>query len=182
MEILETPLSGVKVLVPKIFSDERGFFLETYRESLFREGVSGKQFVQENHSRSRRGILRGIHLQTKAPQGKLVSVVRGKVFDVAVDLRTTSKSFGSWYGQILDCEKREMMWVPEGFGHAFVVLSEEADFVYKCTRYYDPTSEISIAYDDPHISIDWPIEETEITVSSKDKEGVSLRQFERDHA
>jgi len=158
MKIIETSLPGVLVLEPKVFGDERGFFVETYRESFFAETGLNVDFVQDNQSRSRRGVLRGLHYQLQQPQGKLVRAARGRVFDVAVDVRRGSPAFGQWFGDILDDERHRQMYIPPGFAHGFVVLSEVADFIYKCTDYYHPQSEQGIRWDDPSISIAWPQE------------------------
>lgn len=166
MRILETPLPGVLVLEPRVFGDKRGFFLETYREDTLLEAGISRRFVQDNHSRSSRGVLRGLHYQLIQPQGKLVRVTRGRVFDVAVDVRVGSPTFGQWYGATLDDENMRMMYVPPGFAHGFVVLSEMADFIYKCTDYYHPQSEQGILWNDPEIGIEWPI--IEVKISDKD--------------
>ncbi|HXH03637.1 MAG TPA: dTDP-4-dehydrorhamnose 3,5-epimerase [Candidatus Competibacteraceae bacterium] len=165
MNIIETELPGVLLLEPRVFGDQRGFFLETYRHNLLREaGVP--DFVQDNHSRSRRGVLRGLHYQLVQPQGKLVRVARGRVFDVAVDVRRGSPSFGRWVGVELDDLAHRQLYIPPGFAHGFVVLSEEADFIYKCTDYYHPQSERGVAWNDPDIGIAWPL--TEVSLSDKD--------------
>lgn len=167
MEIIETTLPGVILLAPKRHGDSRGFFLETYRESLFKEAGIDGSFVQDNHSRSKRGILRGLHYQLIQPQGKLVRVASGAVFDVALDVRNGSSTFGQWFGATLDEDNMRMMYIPPGFAHGFLVLSEIADFIYKCTDYYHPQSEQGILWNDPAIGIDWPI--TDIQLSEKDK-------------
>ncbi len=166
MKIVKTNLPGVVVFEPNVFGDKRGFFLETYREDLFREAGITETFIQDNHSRSSRGVLRGLHYQLTQPQGKLVRVARGEVFDVAVDVRKGSPTFGQWCGVILDEESMRMMYVPPGFAHGFVVLSEIADFIYKCTDYYHPESEQGILWNDPEIGIKWPI--SEVNLSEKD--------------
>ncbi len=166
MNVIETHLPGVIVLEPKRFGDTRGFFLETYRADLFREAGIREQFVQDNHSRSTKGVLRGLHYQLTQPQGKLVRVASGAVYDVAVDVRQGSPTFGQWYGTTLDEESMRMMYVPPGFAHGFVVLSDIADFIYKCTDYYHPESEQGILWNDPEIDIEWPI--TEVQLSDKD--------------
>ena len=166
MKIIQTPLPGVIVLEPERYGDARGFFLETYRADFFKEAGINLPFVQDNHSRSPRGILRGLHYQLTQPQGKLVRVTRGEVFDVAVDIRKGSSTFGQWCGAILDEESMRMMYVPPGFAHGFVVLSDVADFLYKCTDYYHPQSEQGILWNDPQIGIQWPI--TEVQLSDKD--------------
>ncbi len=166
MKIIETPLPGVVVLEPKLHGDSRGFFLETYREDTLRQVGISEGFVQDNHSRSTRGVLRGLHYQLTQPQGKLVRVARGAVFDVSVDVRSGSPTFGQWYGATLDEESMRMMYVPPRFAHGFVVLTEIADFIYKCTDYYHPQSEQGILWNDPAIGIKWPI--TDVRLSEKD--------------
>lgn len=167
MNVIPTTLSGVLIFEPKSFGDARGFFVETFRDAIFREhGIPA--FVQDNQSRSRRGVLRGLHYQLIQPQGKLVRVARGRVFDVAVDVRRGSPTFGQWAGALLDDQTHRQLYVPPNFAHGFVVLSEEADFVYKCTDYYHPTSEAGIAWNDPALGIDWPISPDEVKVSEKD--------------
>ena len=156
MKRLPTRLDGLVLLAPDIHGDDRGFFMETFREDVWAEhGVVGP-FVQDNHSRSRRGTLRGIHFQTSPGQGKLVRCARGRVFDVVVDLRRDSPTFGEWEGVELDDVGAQQLWIPIGFGHGFCVLSETADFVYKCTSYYDPATESGIRFDDPDVGIAWP--------------------------
>ena len=145
MNIETTPLAGVVVIRPRVFGDERGFFLESWNRRAFEEAGIPSTFVQDNHSRSRQGILRGLHFQTRHTQGKLVRVVQGEVFDVAVDLRADSPTCGQWFGCHLSAEEKNQLWVPPGFAHGFYVLSETADFLYKCTDYYDPDSEVSLA-------------------------------------
>ena len=167
MTVTETRLPGVFIIEPRLFKDERGFFLETYRESLFHELGINKRFVQDNHSHSRYGVLRGLHYQLIQPQGKLVRVVRGAVFDVAVDIRRNSPTFGQWAGCILDDDKHLELYIPPGFAHGFCVLSDSVDFVYKCTDYYHAESEHGIAWNDPDIAIDWPL--SDVIVSAKDK-------------
>ena len=173
MDLETTPLQGVAVLRPKIFGDSRGFFLESWNRKVFADLGIRQDFVQDNHSRSRRGTLRGLHVQTQHTQGKLVRVVSGRVFDVAVDLREESPSCGRWFGVTLTEEGGEMLWVPPGFAHGFYVLSETADFLYKCTDFYHPQSELTLAWDDPHVGIDWPIPPGETPeLSEKDKQGL----------
>ena len=174
MKIVETHLPGVVVLEPKWFGDNRGFFLETYRDDIFAQAGITANFVQDNHSRSTRGVLRGLHYQLVQPQGKLVRVATGSVFDVAVDVRRGSPTFGDWFGTTLDDENMRMMYVPPGFAHGFVVLSETADFIYKCTDYYHPESEQGILWNDPNIGIEWPI--ADVQLSDKDKRNVVLEK------
>jgi dTDP-4-dehydrorhamnose 3,5-epimerase len=166
MKITKTPLPGVLLLEPKLHGDSRGFFLETYREDTLKDIGINERFVQDNHSRSARGILRGLHYQLTQPQGKLVRVATGAVYDVVVDVRNGSPTFGQWYGNTLDEETMRMMYIPPGFAHGFVVLSDIADFIYKCTDYYHPQSEQGILWNDPAIGIEWPI--TDVQLSEKD--------------
>ncbi|MES9906217.1 MAG: dTDP-4-dehydrorhamnose 3,5-epimerase [Sedimenticola sp.] len=173
MKVIETQLPGVMVLEPKLHGDSRGFFLETYREDTLRQVGISERFVQDNHSRSTRGILRGLHYQLTQPQGKLVRVARGAVFDVAVDVRSGSPTFGQWYGTTLDEVSMRMMYVPPGFAHGFVVLTEIADFIYKCTDYYHPQSEQGILWNDPAIGIKWSI--TDVRLSEKDSNNPVLQ-------
>lgn len=174
MNVIETSLPGVLVLEPKKYGDDRGFFLEIYREdSLAVAGIT-ERFVQDNHSRSGKGVLRGLHYQLTQPQGKLVRVTRGEVFDVAVDVRHGSPNFGQWYGANLDEESMRMMYVPPGFAHGFLVLSEVADFIYKCSDYYHPQSEQGIAWDDQGIGIEWPA--VDVILSDKDRHNPTLSQ------
>lgn len=158
MKVIDTKISDLKIIEPTVFGDERGFFMETWQQKKFDELVTGKptQFVQDNHSKSKKGILRGLHFQTENTQGKLVRVVSGEVFDVAVDIRKDSPTFGQWVGVYLSAENKRQLWVPEGFAHGFYVISDEAEFVYKCTNYYDPKSEVSIKWDDRSLGINWP--------------------------
>jgi dTDP-4-dehydrorhamnose 3,5-epimerase len=157
MNIIETSLSGCKIIKPKIFGDERGFFLETYSNKRYEEILGGLTFVQDNHSRSSKGVLRGLHFQKRNPQGKLVRVVRGEVYDVAVDIRKGSLTFGQWEAVLLSEENKTQFWIPPGFAHGFLVLSELADFEYKCTDYYDPSDEGGLLWNDPELNIPWPI-------------------------
>lgn len=180
MQFIDTTIPDVKIIEPKVFGDERGFFLETFRTSLFNENCAPREFVQENHSLSRQGILRGLHYQMQQTQGKLVRVTRGSVFDVAVDMRQGSSSFGQWVGVELSAENKRQLWVPEGFAHGFYVISEEAEFVYKCTDYYMPESERSLRWDDPKLAIDWPLVNGEApSLSAKDAEGALWQDAEK---
>lgn len=177
MEIEKCNIPEVLLLKPKVFGDERGFFLETFRQSWFEEQGLDFQFVQDNHSSSAKGVLRGLHYQMEQTQGKLVRVVRGEVFDVAVDMRQGSPTFGQYASAILSEENKHLFWVPPGFAHGFLVLSEMAEFVYKCTDYYHPKSEASLRWDDPTVAIDWPLAQHGIgapSLSDKDKEGFLL--------
>lgn len=167
-----TSLSGVMLLRPTVFGDERGFFLETWNKRALADIGISADFVQDNHSRSVQGILRGMHYQTQHTQGKLVRVASGEVFDVVVDVRADSPTLGQWYGVTLTAKGQEMLWVPPGFAHGFYVLSETADFLYKCTDYYHPESEVSLAWNDPTVGIDWPlVEGREPQLSTKDQNG-----------
>lgn len=175
MKVIQTPLPGVIVFEPPRHGDSRGFFLETYRTDVLEEAGINVQFVQDNHSRSSQGILRGLHYQLTQPQGKLVRVARGSVFDVAVDVRNGSPTFGQWYGTTLDEDSMRMMYVPPGFAHGFVVLSDIADFIYKCTDYYHPQSEQGILWNDPDIGIEWPVDSGKVLLSEKDKQNSLLK-------
>jgi dTDP-4-dehydrorhamnose 3,5-epimerase len=178
MKIIPTKIPDVFILEPKVFGDQRGFFLESYNQQTFQDITGIKAtFVQDNHSRSGKNVLRGLHYQLKHPQGKLVRVVRGCVFDVAVDLRKSSSTFGQWVGAELSEENHRQFWVPAGFAHGFLVLSEQADFLYKTTDYYAPEYERCIRWDDPDIGIAWP-ENCTPCLSAKDQQGVSFREAE----
>ena len=177
-----TPLAiaDVILLEPKVFGDERGFFFESFNQAKF-EAAVGKpiKFVQDNHSRSAKNVLRGLHYQIRQPQGKLVRVVQGEVFDVAVDLRKSSSSFGRWVGEILSAHNKRQMWVPEGFAHGFVVLSDTAEFLYKTTEYYAPDHERCIAWNDPDLAVGWPLPDaTHPLISGKDQLGARFRVAE----
>lgn len=157
MNIIKTETLDALIIEPKVFGDERGFFIESFNQQVWQELTGLKSsFVQDNHSRSTRGVLRGLHYQIKQPQGKLVRVVQGEVFDVAVDIRRSSSTFGKWTGVVLSAENKRQFWVPEGFAHGFLVLSDSADFLYKTTEYYAPEHERCIRWDDPEIGIEWP--------------------------
>ena len=158
MNVIETGIEGLVIIEPKVFGDERGFFMETFQAEKFAELGLPAHFVQDNHSRSKKGILRGLHIQKQHTQGKLVRVISGEVYDVAVDLRKGSPTYGQWRGVSLSGENKRMFWVPEGFAHGFYVTSESADFVYKCTDYYAPEHDMSIAWNDPELNIEWPLE------------------------
>ncbi|EJL6579245.1 dTDP-4-dehydrorhamnose 3,5-epimerase [Vibrio cholerae] len=176
MKVIETDIPDVKIIEPAVFGDERGFFMETWNQKRFEELVTGKPtlFVQDNHSKSKKGILRGLHYQTENTQGKLVRVVSGEVFDVAVDIRKDSPTFGKWVGVYLSAENKRQLWVPEGFAHGFYVTSDEAEFVYKCTDYYNPKAEHSLLWNDPDIAIVWPLSGTEPQLSVKDQLGCNI--------
>jgi dTDP-4-dehydrorhamnose 3,5-epimerase len=179
MNIVRTELPEVLILEPKVFGDARGFFMESFNARSFREltGVTA-DFVQDNHSRSGRGVLRGLHYQIVQPQGKLVRVVNGEVFDVAVDIRRGSPTFGKWAGVMLSAENKRIAWVPAGFAHGFLVMSETADFLYKTTDYYAPQHERAIAWNDPVIGIQWPLAGIVPVLSAKDQKAVLLAQAE----
>jgi len=179
MKITPTRIPDVKLIEPKVFGDERGFFMETWNEHAFREAGINATFVQDNHSRSVKNTLRGLHYQIKQPQGKLVRVTRGEVFDVAVDLRTQSPTFGQCVGEYLSEDNNRVLWVPPGFAHGFLVTSETADFQYKCTDLYAPEFERSIHWADKELAIDWPLEmNVEPIISQKDGHAVSFTQAE----
>ncbi|WP_373818453.1 dTDP-4-dehydrorhamnose 3,5-epimerase [Glaesserella sp.] len=175
MKIIETKIADVKLLEPRVFGDERGFFMETFRDEWFKRHVADRNFVQENHSKSVKGVLRGLHYQTQNTQGKLVRVISGTVFDVAVDLRKSSSTFGQWVGELLSAENKRQLWVPEGFAHGFYVLTESAEFVYKCTDYYNPQAEHSLIWDDSTVAVDWPLD-GKPSLSAKDLAGKSLSE------
>lgn len=175
MNIIDTRIPDVKLLEPKVFGDERGFFMETFRDEWFRQNVAERTFVQENHSKSTQGVLRGLHYQTENTQGKLVRVVSGEFFDVAVDMRRDSPTFGHWVGEVLSADNKRQLWVPEGFAHGFYVLSDEAEFVYKCTDYYNPNAEHSLIWNDATVGIDWPLL-GEPSLSAKDLAGKMLAE------
>jgi len=178
MEAIRLSIPDVLLLKPKVFGDERGFFYESFNQARFEDQVGRRvNFVQDNHSRSAKGVLRGLHYQIQQTQGKLVRVTEGSVFDVAVDLRKSSPTFGQWVGEILSADNKRQMWVPEGFGHGFVVLSDSADFLYKTTDYYAPQHERCIAWDDPDLAIDWQFDGMP-SLSAKDAQGTPLRSAE----
>lgn len=171
MKVTELALPGVFMIEPRVFGDDRGFFYESFNHARFEKAIGTQvSFVQDNHSRSARHVLRGLHYQIQQPQGKLVRVVQGEVFDVAVDLRRDSPTFGRWVGEILSEQNKRQLWVPEGFAHGFVVLSESADFLYKTTNYYAPEHERCIIWNDPELGIDWPMEAAPV-LSTKDAVG-----------
>jgi dTDP-4-dehydrorhamnose 3,5-epimerase len=174
MERLTTRLDGLVLLAPAVHGDERGFFIETYREDAMAAAGVGTRFVQDNHSRSRRGTVRGIHFQTHPGQGKLVRCARGTVWDVVVDLRRGSPTFGEWEAVELSDSNGLELWIPVGFGHGFCVLSEVADFVYKCTNYYDAATEAGIRFDDPQVGIQWPLPAAELLYSQRDRDAPLL--------
>jgi len=157
MQVIDTTLDDVKIIEPRVFGDDRGFFLETWSESAFKDAGITAKFVQDNHSRSAQGVLRGLHYQIKHPQGKLVRCTSGEVFDVAVDMRQSSKQFGQWFGVVLSAQNKRQLWVPPGFAHGFYVMSETADFQYKCSDIYAPDFERSLLWNDPTVGIEWPL-------------------------
>ena len=179
MKVINTNIADVKIIEPQVFGDERGFFMETWQQKKFEELVAQRTFVQDNHSKSSQGILRGLHYQTENTQGKLVRVISGEVYDVAVDLRKSSKTFGQWVGVVLSAANNRQLWVPEGFAHGFYVMSEDAEFVYKCTDYYNASAEHSLAWNDPTIGIKWPIASgSEPLLSEKDRNGKAFSEAE----
>lgn len=166
----ETEIEGVYIIEPTVFGDNRGYFMETYNYNEFKEAGLDMVFVQDNQSKSKKGVLRGLHFQKTHPQGKLVRVIEGEVFDVAVDLRKDSKTYGKWVGVILSKDNKKQFYIPEGFAHGFLVLSDEAEFTYKCTDFYHPEDEGGIAWNDPDIGVEWPMEGIEkVILSDKDK-------------
>ncbi len=179
MQVTRTALPEVLLIEPKVFGDDRGFFFESFNARAFREATGVTlDFVQDNHSRSARDVLRGLHYQIRQPQGKLVRVVSGEVFDVAVDMRRSSPTFGGWVGVRLSAENKRMLWVPPGFAHGFLVLSASADFLYKTTDYYAPEHERCLAWNDAQVGIDWPLEGRSPVLSAKDAQGLPLAQAE----
>ncbi|PTU74284.1 dTDP-4-dehydrorhamnose 3,5-epimerase [Pseudomonas mangrovi] len=179
MKVQPTSLEGVLILEPRVFEDDRGLFFESFNQRAF-AAATGRDspFVQDNHSLSRRGVLRGLHFQLQQPQGKLVRVLRGEIFDVAVDLRQGSASFGRWTAARLSAENRQQMWIPEGFAHGFLTLSEEAEVLYKTTDFYAPEHERSLRWDDPQLAIDWPLQGPPL-LSAKDAAAPLLTDCER---
>lgn len=174
MKIIQTGLSGLLIIEPRLFADARGFFMETWNAGAFADAGLNLTFVQDNHSRSQRGVLRGLHFQNPEPQGKLVRVTRGAVFDVAVDLRCSSPTFGKWAGVELSIDNKRMLWIPEGFAHGFLTLEDDTDFLYKCTGRYTPQSEHTLRWNDPTLAIDWPDLGMAPLISDKDAQGVSF--------
>lgn len=174
MNIIETALPGVLIIEPRVFGDSRGFFMETWNAGAFAAAELDLTFVQDNHSRSQKGVLRGLHFQNPRPQGKLVRVTNGAVFDVAVDLRASSPTFGQWVGVELSAENKRMFWVPEGFAHGFLTLEDDTDFLYKCTAPYAPANEFTLAWNDPAVGIEWPVRGIDPIISDKDARGLAL--------
>jgi dTDP-4-dehydrorhamnose 3,5-epimerase len=179
MNVISTSIPDLKILEPKVFGDERGFFFESFNQKVFEDTIGLKlNFVQDNHSKSSRGVLRGLHHQlSPMAQGKLVRVIHGEVFDVAVDIRKNSPTFGQWVGVHLSGENKRQLWIPEGFAHGFLTLSETAEFLYKTTNYYSPQHERSIAWDDPDIGIEWPLIDSDLKLSEKDINAEKLSQL-----
>lgn len=178
MKAVNTALSEVKIIEPHVFQDDRGFFFESYNKRAFAEAIgSDPDFVQDNHSRSAKGVLRGLHFQDPHRQAKLVRVIAGEVYDVVVDIRKESATYGQWLGINLTAENHRMLWIPEGFAHGFLALSEGAELVYKTTDYYHPDSERCLLWNDPEIGIEWPLFGLSPLLSNKDKQGKSLKEF-----
>ncbi|MEL6237267.1 MAG: dTDP-4-dehydrorhamnose 3,5-epimerase [Pseudomonadota bacterium] len=178
MHVTDTAIPGPKIIEPRVFGDERGFFMETWNAASFAEVGLDLAWVQDNHSHSQKGVLRGLHFQNPGPQGKLVRVTSGAVFDVAVDLRRSSQHFGQWVGVELSALNKRMFWVPEGFAHGFLTLSDDTDFLYKCTAPYAPQSEHTLAWDDPAVGVEWPQIGVDPIISQKDQVGLSLADVE----
>ncbi|QZY56316.1 dTDP-4-dehydrorhamnose 3,5-epimerase [Crassaminicella profunda] len=177
-EFIETPIKGLYIIEQKVFEDKRGYFMETYNYKDFKKAGLDMVFVQDNQSKSQNGVLRGLHFQKKCPQGKLVRVIKGEVFDVAVDLRKESDTFGKWYGCILSEKNKRQFYIPEGFAHGFLVLSSEAEFVYKCTEFYNSKDEYGIIWNDSDINIHWPVNHiNKIILSDKDKNWISFKDY-----
>ena len=176
MNFIKTEIEGVYIIEPKVFGDNRGYFMESYNESVFKANGLNYNFVQDNESKSKKGVLRGLHFQIKYPQAKLVRVIEGEVFDVAVDLRKDSKTYGKWVGVILSSENKRQFMIPRGFAHGFVVLSETATFAYKCDEFYHPEDEGGIMWNDPNININWPFE-GDVILSEKDKKHPLLKDL-----
>lgn len=174
MKITECEIPGPLIIEPRVFGDERGFFLESWSEAAFAEAGLKLTFVQDNHSRSQRGVMRGMHFQNPVPQGKLIRVLRGAVFDVVVDMRRSSPNFGRWTGLTLSEDSIRLLWVPEGFAHGFLALEDHTDLHYKCTAPYQPENETSLAWDDPDVGIEWPLQGAAPILSAKDRSGITL--------
>ncbi len=178
MKLIETAVPGPLIIEPRVFGDDRGFFMESWNAARFREAHLDVCFVQDNHSRSAKGVLRGLHFQNPDPQGKLVRVVAGRVWDVIVDVRRSSAYFGKWIGTLLSAANKRMLWVPPGFAHGFVSLEDDTDFLYKCTSAYDPAAEHTLLWNDPEIGIAWPLDGIEPLLSVKDKAGKRLYEIQ----
>lgn len=175
-KITEAPIKGVFIIEPTVFGDNRGYFMETYNKAEFKEAGLDMEFVQDNQSKSRKGVLRGLHFQKNFPQGKLVRVIKGEVFDVAVDIRKGSTTYGKWFGVILNEENKKQFYIPEGFAHGFLVLSEEAEFTYKCTELYHPEDEGGLLWNDTEIGIEWPLDGVDVLLSDKDMKWRNLEE------
>jgi dTDP-4-dehydrorhamnose 3,5-epimerase len=179
MKFTPTSLPDVLLIEPRVFGDERGFFMETFQEKVFSDAGIGEKFVQDNHSGSQKGTLRGLHYQVRQAQGKLVRVVAGEIFDVAVDLRRDSPTFGKWEGACLSAKNKHQLWIPEGFAHGFYVLSDWAEVVYKATDYYAPEWERTLLWNDPELKIKWPlVERVDLLISQKDSQGIRFKEAE----
>ena len=178
MNVIPTDIEGLVIIEPRVFGDDRGFFMESWNRQIFADLGLDLDFVQDNHSRSAKGVLRGLHYQQPNPQGKLVRVTAGRAWDVAVDLRAGSATYGKWAGVELSAETKRMFWVPPGFAHGFVSLEDGTDFLYKCTAFYTPANEHSLMWNDPDVGIEWPLEGIEPQLSAKDKVGKPLREVE----
>lgn len=176
-KFIDTGIEGMFLVEPTVFEDNRGYFMETYNENDFKDAGQDLTFVQDNQSKSSKGVLRGLHLQVKYPQGKLVRVIKGEVFDVGVDLRSDSETYGKWFGAVLSDENKRQLYIPPKFAHGFLVLSDEAEFVYKCTEFYHGEDESGIIWNDEDIGIDWPLDDiSEVILSDKDKEWLKLKE------
>ena len=176
IKVTPCDIKGLYVIEPTVFKDERGYFVETYNQNDFKEAGLDMVFVQDNQSMSVKGVLRGLHYQKQYPQGKLVRAIRGTVFDVAVDLRADSETYGKWFGVVLSAENKKQFYIPEGFAHGFLVLSDEAEFCYKCTDFYHPGDEGGLAWNDPEIGVEWPLEEgVDLIISEKDQKWKGLK-------
>lgn len=178
MNVIECAIPGPLIIEPRVFGDDRGFFFESWNAASFAAAGLDLTFVQDNHSRSQKGVLRGMHFQNPAPQGKLVRVVSGAVYDVAVDLRRSSPHFGQWIGVELSAANKRMFWVPEGFAHGFLTLEDNTDFLYKCTAPYLPANEHALAWDDPQVGVEWPLDGITPLLSAKDQAGLPLDKVE----
>ena len=174
MKIIDTEISDVKIIAPSVYGDERGFFLETYQKQKYLDVIGDVEFVQDNHSQSSKGVLRGLHFQINNPQGKLVRCVRGEVFDVVVDIRKNSPTYKQWVGVYLNEQNKRQLWCPPNLAHGFLVVSDVADFEYKCTDYYNPNDEGCLMWDDDEVNITWPKLDVDYIISSKDQKGLSL--------
>ncbi|WAT17030.1 dTDP-4-dehydrorhamnose 3,5-epimerase [Aurantiacibacter sp. MUD11] len=178
MQVKRCDIDGLLIIEPQVFGDERGFFMESWNAAKFADAGLDIAFLQDNHSRSQKGVLRGMHFQNPGPQGKLVRVVSGAVYDVAVDLRRSSPTFGKWFGVELSADNKRMFWVPQGFAHGFLTLEDDTDFLYKCDAPYAPQFEHSLAWDDPKVGIEWPTDGLTVQLSDKDREGLPLDKVE----